>query len=278
LRVSDGTSQFDTLVNLEINATNDPPTAVNDEFLYIDANFGSMGLDILGNDSNDPDQNGTETLSLVSWSQPKDGNASLGLGGTSLSYTPSSSFIGITTFNYTISDGSLESNGTVEIVVNRSEGLPSWRFLKKFGYYNQTEKNWIYHNDLGWLYLDDAVGVETYTWMWSEELGWLWSGNTYFPDLYLYDLARWMSWKGSRTKGNSWTIYDQVEKVWLDSEKFKMARLNTIFSQLKTIDSVLEFVNISPLFTFEERQKIATEFFFNGKSATLTSKGFTLAF
>lgn len=278
LRVSDGTSQFDTLVNLEINATNDPPTAVNDEFLYNDTNYGSMGLDILGNDSNAPDQNGTETLSLVSWSQPKDGNASLGLGGTSLSYTPNPSFIGITTFNYTISDGSLESNGTVEIVVTRSEGLPSWRFLKKFGYYNQTEKNWIYHNDLGWLYLDDAVGVETYTWMWNEELGWLWSGNTYFPDLYLNDLARWMSWKGSRTTGNSWTIYDQVEKVWLDSEKFKMARLNTIFSQLKTIDSVLEFVNISPLFTFEERQKIATEFFFNGKSATLTSKGFTLAF
>ena len=222
LRVSDGTSQFDTLVNLEINASNDPPTVVNDEFFYNDSNFGAMGLDVLANDSNAPDQNGTETLTLTAFSQPNDGNVSLALGASSLSFTPSTSFIGITTFNYTVSDGSLESNGTVEIVVSRASSLPSWRFLKKFGFYNQTSQDWIYHNDLGWLYLDDIAGVETYTWMWHEEMGWFWTGNTYFPDLYLNDLARWMSWKGSRSTGNSWTIYDQVDKEWLDSEKFKV--------------------------------------------------------
>ena len=70
LRVSDGTSQVDTLVNLEINATNDPPTAVNDEYFYNDTNFSPLGLDILTNDSNAPDLNGTETISLVSFSQP----------------------------------------------------------------------------------------------------------------------------------------------------------------------------------------------------------------
>jgi hypothetical protein len=277
LRVSDGTSQFDTLVNLEINATNDPPTAVNDEFLYDDSNFGTLGLDVLANDSNAPDQNGTETLSLTSFSQPNDGNVSLALGASSLSFTPSTSFIGITKFNYTLSDGSLESNGTVEIVVSRASSLPSWRFLKKFGYYNQTSQDWIYHNDLGWLYLEDIAGVETYTWMWHEEMGWFWTGNTYFPDLYLNDLARWMSWKGSRTTGNTWTIYDQVDKQWLDSEKFKVARLNTVFSKLKNVDQVMEFVNSSPLFTQEERKIISSEFFFRGKSSTLESKGFTLA-
>ena len=103
----------------------------------------------------------------------------------------------------------------------------------KFGYYNQTAKDWIYHNDLGWLYLEDITGVETYTWMWHDEMGWFWTGNSYFPDLYLNDLSRWMSWKGSRTTGTSWTIYDQVDKEWLDSEKFKIARLNTIFTQFK---------------------------------------------
>ena len=81
--------------------------------------------------------------------QPNDGNVSLALGASSLSFTPSTSFIGITTFNYTVSDGSLESNGTVEIVVSRASSLPSWRFLKKFGFYNQTSQDWIYHNDLG---------------------------------------------------------------------------------------------------------------------------------
>jgi hypothetical protein len=278
LRVSDGTSQFDTLVNIEINATNDPPTAVNDEFFYNDSNFGTFGLDVLANDSNEPDQNGTETLTLTSYSQPNDGNVSLAFGASSLSFTPSTSFIGITTFNYTVSDGLLESNGTVEIVVSRAASLPSWRFLKKFGYYNQTAQDWIYHNDLGWLYLEDVAGVETYTWMWHEDMGWFWTGNTYFPDLYLNDLARWMSWKGSRTAGNSWTIYDQIDKEWLDSEKFKVARLNTIFTQLKNVDQVMEFVNSSPLFTSREKQVIASEFFVSGKSPSLQSKGFTLAF
>jgi hypothetical protein len=152
--------------------------------------------------------------------------------------------------------------------------------LKKFGYYNQTEKSWIYHNDLGWLYLylDDVAGVETFTWMWHEDMGWFWTGNTYFPDLYLNDLARWMSWKGSRTTGANWTIYDQVNKIWMDSEKFKVARLNLIFSQLKNVDQVMDFINSSPLFTDEERKVISAEFFFRGKSTTLTSKGFTLAF
>ncbi|MBT3667379.1 MAG: hypothetical protein HN548_07850, partial [Opitutae bacterium] len=278
LRVSDGTSQFDTLVNLEINATNDPPTAVNDEFFYNDSNFGTFGLDVLANDSNEPDQNGTETLTLTSFSQPNDGNVSLAFGASSLSFTPSTSFIGITTFNYTVSDGLLESNGTVEIVVSRAASLPSWRFLKKFGYYNQTSQDWIYHNDLGWLYLEDVAGVETYTWMWHEDMGWFWTGNTYFPDLYLNDLARWMSWKGSRTAGNSWTIYDQVDEEWLDSEKFKVARLNTVFSKLINVDQVMDFVNSSPLFTQEERKVISSEFFFRGKSSTLESKGFPLAF
>ena len=82
LRVSDGTTQFDTLVNLEINATNDPPTAVNDEFFYDDSNFGTLGLDVLANDSNAPDQNGTETLSVSSFSQPSDGNVSLAFGAS----------------------------------------------------------------------------------------------------------------------------------------------------------------------------------------------------
>ena len=109
-------------------------------------------------------------------------------------------------------------------------------------------------------------------------MGWFWTGNTYFPDLYLNDLARWMSWKGSRTTGANWTIYDQVNKVWLDSEKFKVARLNLIFSQLKNIDQVIDFVNSSPLFTDDERNQIIDEFVFTGKSSTLTSKGFTLAF
>ena len=285
LRVTDGTSQFDTLVNLEVNAANDLPTAVNDEFFYDDSNFGTLGLDVLANDSNAPDQNGTETLSISSFSQPNDGIVSLPPGTNILSFKPSDSFIGITTFNYTVWDGSYdsnstksESNGTVDIVISRASFLPSWRFLKKFGYYNQTTQDWIFHNDLGWLYIDDTAGVETYTWMWHEDMGWFWTGNTYFPDLYLNDLARWMSWKGSRTTGNSWSIYDQVDKEWLDSGKFKVARLNTIFTQLKNVDQVMEFVNSSPLFTDEERQTIATEFFFNGKSSTLSSKGFTLAF
>ena len=285
LRVTDGTKQFDTLVNLEVNAANDLPTAVNDEFFYDDSNFGALGLDVLANDSNAPDQNGTETLSISSFSQPNDGNVSLAFGATSLSFKPSDSFIGITTFNYTVWDGSYdsnstksESNGTVEIVVSRASSLPSWRFLKKFGYYNQTTQDWIYHNDLGWLYINDTAGVATYTWMWHEDMGWFWTGNTYFPDLYLNDLARWMSWKGSRTTGNSWTIYDQVGKEWLDSEKFKVARLNTVFSKLKNVDQVIDFVNTSPLFTQEERRLIVTEFIFDGTSKTLESKGFTLAF
>ena len=64
----------------------------------------SLGLDILANDSNAPDQDGTEIISLVSFSQPTHGELNSTFG--SLIYTPSTSFIGVDSFNYTISDGS----------------------------------------------------------------------------------------------------------------------------------------------------------------------------
>ena len=63
-----------------------------------------------------------------------------------------------------------------------------------------------------------------------------------------------------------------IDKQWLDEEKFKVARLNTVF-KLQNVDRY-GFRKFFTMFTDSERQSIATEFFFTGKSATLSSKGF----
>ena len=199
----------------------------------------------------------------------------------SVDYQPYSNFLGLDTFTYVLSDGSgLVSTGTVEIEVKRASNLSSWRFLRNMGFYTLTAGNWIYHTELGWIYLSNPAQIDSTTWMWTENLGWFWTGNLYAPNVYLNDLSGWFAFTVDGNKNPkqymAWPIYDQTYKRWLTSEQTKTARVNAALSKFTTIEEVVGFIEGSIHFTANQKRSIRTELFFTGTSATLQSLGFTL--
>ena len=104
-------------VSVQVLATNDPPTAVDDggaSFLVV-RDTQDNSLDVLSNDTSAPDE--SETLTIVSVSGVRDG-ASVTIVGNEIRYSPPSGFLGTDTFSYTIEDpGQASDSATVTVSV-----------------------------------------------------------------------------------------------------------------------------------------------------------------
>ncbi|MDC0709579.1 Ig-like domain-containing protein [Stigmatella sp. ncwal1] len=116
--VSDGNGGSDTAtVTVTVTPVNDPPTA-NDDTFVVDAGSGPTPLDVLANDTAEPDTG--ETLSIVSVTQPSPSQGLVAFTASGVSFTPSATF-SATTFTYTISDG---NGGTDTATVTVTAPLP----------------------------------------------------------------------------------------------------------------------------------------------------------
>lgn len=103
-------------VKVTVENANDPPTLEADEFQVV-RGTGAVDLDVLNNDSSDPDP--VEQLTIVSVSTPdKSGTVEIINGGTEIRYTPADGFLGVESFNYTAEDpGGASSMALVEVDV-----------------------------------------------------------------------------------------------------------------------------------------------------------------
>ena len=52
------------------------------------------------------------------------------------------------------------------------------------------EDNWVYHSQLGWLYVvsDNQGGL----WLWKHGLGWLWTSSTSSPFYWMHSSTDWI--------------------------------------------------------------------------------------
>lgn len=115
---SDGSLSDSETFTWNVSDTNRPPLAVAD---FVTAVQGqSTIISVLANDS-DPD--GAATLSVVSVTQPANGTVVLNTNGT-VTYSVSAPFLGLTTFTYTVSDGTDSATATVTVDVNPSNRPP----------------------------------------------------------------------------------------------------------------------------------------------------------
>src|SRR5207248_1452525 len=121
-KVTDGSLESNTAtVALTINAVNDAPVAVADNYLTNEDTPLTMAAP--GVLVNDTDVDGT-TLTAVLVTGPSHGTLTL-TGDGSFSYTPAANFNGTDTFTYTASDGSSSSAAaTVSILVNAVNDAP----------------------------------------------------------------------------------------------------------------------------------------------------------
>jgi len=105
-------------VQTVVGATNQPPTAATDT--KTTAQNTPLTFDPRTNDS-DPT---SEALTVTAVSAPQHGTASVGGGGTQITYTPATTFSGADTFTYFLSDGTNTVLGTVNVTVTSTNTAP----------------------------------------------------------------------------------------------------------------------------------------------------------
>lgn len=120
--VSDGTSESQAVVTISVEGQPDAPSAIDDDFSVL-IDDPEQTLDVLGNDTSDPDDD--EALTVISITQGSEGGTvSISSDGLSILYTPSSGFEGTETFTYTIEDED-ELTSTATVTVDVSEATNS---------------------------------------------------------------------------------------------------------------------------------------------------------
>jgi hypothetical protein len=90
------------------------------------------------------------------------------------------------------------------------EGLTQWKRSSWFGDFYSNGSSWVYHQNLGWLYVyPDPSGY----WLWSSgQNAWLWTS----PETYPYFFKYGGGWLYLEASDNSSKIYDYFSKSWIE--------------------------------------------------------------
>jgi len=87
---------------------------------------------------------------------------------------------------------------------------PSWKKEDWFGYFWDKHFPWVYHENLGWIYI---AGVSpTQFWFHHEKLGWLWTGAAHYPNAYSNNEQGWIYFSSDKKAyfshtSNSWNSF-----------------------------------------------------------------------
>ncbi|EPP2135570.1 tandem-95 repeat protein [Vibrio alginolyticus] len=115
--ISDGELEDEAQVSVTVNSVNDAPIASNDT--TITEEDSSVTIDVLPNDT---DIDG-DTLSIQSASVPSD-QGTVEIVDGKLVFTPAENFHGDAEISYTVTDGSLTDQATVNVTVNAVNDTP----------------------------------------------------------------------------------------------------------------------------------------------------------
>ena len=65
-----------------------------------------------------------------------------------------------------------------------------WMESEWFGTFIPYTDNWIFHIEMGWLYINEFNPESM--WIWSEEKGWVWTTQSLLPFLYSNNTSNWL--------------------------------------------------------------------------------------
>ena len=298
LRVTEGGEFRDFNVSLDVIGVNDVPLVQDEEFDYTLNSRASMILNVLENDSSFPDDNSSEVLRIVNWeinstassteiekcdwssALPVSGTGPYALGDPYFTFKPPAGFFGSVTITYVVSDGNLTAKGHARINVVHSPEIHDWKFYDEFGYFYQSQNNWILHDRLGWMFVVDPQNIlNGASWCWSDGVGWFWTGRHYFDYIYVNEFKKWMRWQGNINESCGWSLMTDYENnVVVTSEVFQMQRAANAISAIRSAQHAVDYVRNATVFSAEEKNKILRELIFTNSSSTLKSYGFVLNF
>jgi len=269
-------SRLQTL-QLKVLAVDDPPIAETDDVFFGDLSLAfPIKFDVLANDHAGPDDPSEEQFYEVqALTLPANGllqeehNKS---GNGRYYYTPNDGFIGEDTFQYSLMDKSKSASssvGSVRIWIAKTASMPKITTLRNFGYYVESDTNWIYSLKMGWVYAKSLKGLYSTTWIWHDQIGWFWTGEDYFGWLHYNDDARWLHWEGGVSEPEGWFLRDAQENAYTSAYFEKKIVRNEVSKLLPNLDDLAAYVNESSYFTSTQKSQILRELVFTRSSSTL---------
>ena len=123
--ITDGGLTDTATVTVTVTPVNDAPIAMNDSRVDIPEDSPGVTIDVLVNDNGGGgplEEN--EPISVISVTQPTNGEVQIGAGGANVVYIPDANFFGTETFEYTISDGDLTATAEVTVTVDNINDPP----------------------------------------------------------------------------------------------------------------------------------------------------------
>ncbi len=87
------------------------------------------------------------------------------------------------------------------------QGAKGWKSESWFGYFMDSQFPWVYHENLGWIFMG-GVSANQF-WFYSEKLGWVWTGLAHFPSLYSSNEKGWIYF--DKTKS---AYYSYASNTW----------------------------------------------------------------
>ena len=272
--LSDGLGQQVQDVLIEVLGTNDSPVVVNDMANYYDLSRSNLiQFNVLTNDHSGPDDPvEIPGYTISSFSSTTNGTLTRLYGGV-FSYLPDQGFLGEDTFEYTINDQGETANGSVSLWVGKTASNPTWSYFRYFGaFMNSAElgkENWIYHMEMGWVYVHHPDQLIDASWIWRENLGWLWTGDKYFKWVYLQGLQQWLHWEGAVNGSGSWFLRTEQDVVYYEKDIIRMQVRDEVMKILPNISSLSDYIENSSFFSRAETVSIILELNRYGRSTTL---------
>ena len=277
--VSDDFSTRSQIIELLISPVNDPPVAVDDlKYFYQESRFSNptILIDVLKNDHSGPDDPAEKSSYQVEWisSQTANGvNLNTSLVRGVFKYVPPKGFMGEDSFQYRLIDQGLEDTATARIWVATSAEMPDWTNLMFLGSYyqdiSQGRENWIYHMEMGWVYVHQPDQLLDASWMWRENLGWFWTGDKYFRWVYHQGLQQWLHWEGGVNDTGGWFLRTDQDVLYYEKDFVRMQVRDEIIEILPSLEGLGEYIENSSYFSDSEALQIIIELNRFAKSSTL---------
>jgi len=252
---------------------NDPPVAVDDTKYFYQAKRTFrpvIQIDVLENDHTGPDNIFEKNFYKVDTSYISSasyGDVSLisATDGT-FSYRPDQGFMGEDTFQYRLIDeGGLTDTATVRVWIATDANNPDWTNLMFFGMYHQDSKtsinrrNWIYHVDMGWVYVHQPDQLLEASWIWHQSIGWFWTGDRYFGWVYHDKLKQWLHWRGSINASGGWFLQTKEEVRYYEKDFIRLQVIDDVLAILPNLEDLSSYIHYSDFFSSSDKKKILTE-------------------
>ena len=91
----------------------------------------------------------------------------------------------------------------------------NWYLSEWFGLFMRGNANWIFHQELGWLYHEPVNGDGM--WVWNDRFKWTWSRKDIWPYMWVNRDGNWFYYFG--VEGGNPTFWDYNSRAytqWLD--------------------------------------------------------------